>query len=212
MPVELEQKYVIISERPWTVQAELLALLRRAGYGTVLQGEGVQRDTYFDTPEDRLLLGGASFRLREKGSDYLLSVKSLLREGEGTFARREDELKLGRDAEPMPFLQALLPDVDLNALVVTAVVVNRRRTYLISGPPGSRFELAFDDVTYRTPGGEREAGERQVEIERLMGTQASLERLIRDSAARLPALRPVAGSKYLRARRLAGTKQAEERG
>ena len=53
MPIELEQKYVVVSERPWTVQAELLALLRRAGYGVELQGEKVQRDTYYDTPEDR---------------------------------------------------------------------------------------------------------------------------------------------------------------
>ena len=41
MPIELEQKYVVVSERPWTVQAELLALLRRAGYGVELQGEKV---------------------------------------------------------------------------------------------------------------------------------------------------------------------------
>ena len=196
MPIELEQKYVVVSERPWTVQAELLALLRRAGYGVELQGEKVQRDTYYDTPEDRLLLGGASFRLREKGRDYILSVKSLLREG---------ELKLGREAQPMPFLRELLPGVDLDALAVTAVVVNRRRTYLASGPAGSRFELAFDDVAYRTPGGDREVRERQVEIERLTGTQADLERLVRSSAARLPALRPAAESKYQRARRLTGT-------
>ena len=205
MPIELEQKYVVVSERPWTVQAELLALLRRAGYGVELQGEKVQRDTYYDTPEDRLLLEGASFRLREKGRDYILSVKSLLREGEGTFARREDELKLGREAQPMPFLRELLPGVDLDAMAVTAVVVNRRRTYLASGPAGSRFELAFDDVAYRTPGGDREVRERQVEIERLTGTQADLERLVRSSAARLPALRPAAESKYQRARRLTGT-------
>ena len=197
MPIELEQKYVVVSERPWTVQAELLALLRRAGYGVELQGEKVQRDTYYDTPEDRLLLGGGSFRLREKGRDYI-------REGEGTFARREDELKLGREAQPMPFLRELLPGVDLDALAVTAVVVNRRRTYLASGPAGSRFELAFDDVAYRTPGGDREVRERQVEIERLTGTQADLERLVRSSAARLPALRPAAESKYQRARRLTG--------
>lgn len=105
----------------------------------------------------------------------------------------------------MPFLRELLPGVDLDALAVTAVVVNRRRTYLASGPAGSRFELAFDDVAYRTPGGDREVRERQVEIERLTGTQADLERLVRSSAARLPALRPAAESKYQRARRLTGT-------
>ena len=205
MPIELEQKYVVASERPWTVQTELLALLRRAGYAVTLQGEGRQRDTYYDTPEDRLLLGGGSLRLREKGRAFRLAVKSLVRAGEGTFARQEEELKLGREAEPMPFLRRLLPGVDLDALAVTAVVSNRRRTYLAAGPAGGRFELAFDDVIYRSPRGDREVRERQVEMERLTGSQAELERLVRASAARLPALRPAAESKYQRARRLTGT-------
>lgn len=104
----------------------------------------------------------------------------------------------------MPFLRRLLPGVDLDALSVTAVVVNRRRTYLVSGPAGGQFELAFDDVAYRAPQGDREVEERQVEIERLAGTRADLERLVRTSAGRLPALRPAAGSKYQRARRLTG--------
>ena len=202
MPIELEQKYIVASERPWTVQTELLALLRRAGHAPAFQGEQVQRDTYYDDPEDRLLLGGASLRLREKGDAYLLTVKSLLRAEDGTFARREEEWELGPEAQPMPLLRELLPGVDLDALVTAAVVVDRRRTYLLSGPAGSRFELVFDDVTYRAPQGDREARERQVEIERLSGTQADLERLVRATAGRIPALRPASESKYQRARRL----------
>ena len=200
MPIELEQKYVVASERPWTVQTELLALLRRAGYAVTLQGEGRQRDTYYDTPEDRLLLGGGSLRLREKGKKNLLSVKAMVRSEGGTFLRREDELVLGREADPMAFLRTYLPGVDLESLTPTAVVVNRRRTYEVSRTAGGRFELAFDDVCYRDPATGREHRERQVELEALSGTQADLARVV--SALRLPELRPASESKYQRAVRL----------
>ena len=145
MGAELEQKYVVDSPRPWAVQTQLLSRLSRAGYQVTFLEEKPQRDTYFDTPEGDILKGGGSLRLREKGKKNLLCVKAMLRSGEGRFLRREEELVLGREAEPMPFLRDNLPGVDLERLLPTAVVVNRRRTYEVSRTGGGRFELAFDD-------------------------------------------------------------------
>ena len=100
----------------------------------------------------------------------------------------------------MTFLRTFLPEVDLESLEPAAVVVNHRRTYLVSRPAGGRFELAFDDVCYRDPVTRREQRERQVEIERLSGTRADLERVV--AALRLTELRPASESKYQRAVRL----------
>lgn len=197
MGTELEQKYVVDSPRPWTVQTRLLSQLSRAGYQVTFLEEKPQRDTYFDTPGEDILKGGGSLRLREKGTKNLLSVKSMLSSEKGTFLRREDELVLGREANPMYFLRTHLPEVDLETLTPTAVVVNRRRTYEVSRTAGGRFELAFDDVTYQDPSTGREYRERQVEIEALAGTRADLERAV--SALRLPELLAAAESKYQRA-------------
>lgn len=152
MGTELEQKYVVDSTRPWAVQTQLLAQLSRAGYQVAFLEEKPQQDTYFDTPEEAVLKEGGSLRLREKGEKRLLSVKSMLRSQEGTFLRREDELILGQEADPMAFLRERLPGVSLEQLRPTVVVVNRRRTYEVSRTAGGRFELAFDDVTYQNPG------------------------------------------------------------
>lgn len=67
MGAELEQKYVVISRRPWMVEARLTAQLRRAGYQVLFLEEKPQKDTYYDTPGLDILAGGGSLRLREKG-------------------------------------------------------------------------------------------------------------------------------------------------
>ena len=67
MGIELEQKYVVDSQRPWQVQAELLSLLNRAGYEVRLLGETPQEDVYYDTPEADFLLTGGSLRVRRRG-------------------------------------------------------------------------------------------------------------------------------------------------
>ena len=197
MGTELEQKYVVDSPRPWAVQTRLLSQLSRAGYQVAFLEEKPQRDTYFDTPEESILKGGGSLRLREKGKKNLLSVKAAVRSEGGTFLRREDELVLGREADPMAFLRTYLPGVDLESLTPTAVVVNRRRTYEVSRTAGGRFELAFDDVCYRDPATGREHRERQVELEAVAATGADLEQVV--SALSLPELRPAQESKYQRA-------------
>lgn len=130
----------------------------------------------------------------------------MLRSQEGTFLRREDELILGQEADPMAFLSEHLPEVNLEQLRPTVVVVNRRRTYEVSRTAGGRFELAFDDVTYQNPGTGREYRERQVEIEALSGTEEDLARVV--SALRLPELHPAAESKYQRAVRLTAAEKA----
>lgn len=200
MGTELEQKYVVDSPRPWSVQTRLLAQLSRAGYQVCFLEEKPQRDTYFDTPGETVLKGGGSLRLREKGEKRLLSVKSMLRSREGTFLRREDELVLDGKADPVAFLRERLPEVELEGLRPTAVVDTRRRTYEVARTAGGRFELAFDDVTYQNPVTGREYRERQVEIEALDGTESDLIRVV--SALRLPELRPASESKYQRAVRL----------
>ena len=206
MGIELEQKYVVDSQRPWQVQAELLSLLNRAGYEVRLLGETPQEDVYYDTPEDDFLLTGGSLRVRRRGERRVLTLKTPVGQTPqtGAFARREEELELSSDALPADFLRERLPELDPDALRPAAQVENLRRTYEVKGPVGCRFELAFDDVIFRDAGTGETARERQVEIERLEGTEADLARLVRETAGRVTALRGVTDSKYQRARKLAG--------
>ena len=78
MGIELEQKYVVDSQRPWQVQAELLSLLNRAGYEVRLLGETPQEDVYYDTTEDDFLLTGGSLRVRRRGERRVLTLKTPL--------------------------------------------------------------------------------------------------------------------------------------
>lgn len=170
MGIELEQKYVVDSQRPWQVQAELLSLLNRAGYEVRLLGETPQEDVYYDTPEDDFLLTGGSLRVRRRGERRVLTLKTPVGQTPqtGAFARREEELELSSDALPADFLRERLPELDPDALRPAAQVENLRRTYEVKGPVGCRFELAFDDVIFRdagtrgdrpgTAGGDRTAG------------------------------------------------------
>lgn len=197
MGAELEQKYVVISQRPWMVEARLTAQLRRAGYQVSFLEEKPQKDTYFDTPGWDILKGGGSLRLRERGGRRVLTVKAPLRAEGGTFLRREDELVLDGKDSPGDFLRTCLPGVDPKGLTPTAVVDNRRRTYEVFRPAGGRFELALDDVCYRDPATGREHRERQVELEAVAASEADLEQVV--SALSLPELRQAQGSKYQRA-------------
>ena len=197
---------VVITDGKYRSSIAAARALGRAGYQVSFLEEKPQRDTYFDTPGETILKGDGSLRLREKGEKRLLSIKSMLQSREGTFLRREDELLLDREADPMAFLRERLPEVELERLLPTAVVANRRRTYEVSRTAGGRFELAFDDVTYQNPVTGRAYRERQVEIEALDGTGSDLARVV--SVLRLPELRPASESKYQRAVRLTAEAKA----
>lgn len=204
MGIELEQKYVVDSPRPWVIEAELLALMRRGGYAVTFLAEGLQEDTYYDTPEDSLLLEDSSLRLRRKGEGCTLTIKLPLEQQGATFVRREEELVLGSNEDPGAFVAQCLPRLALPALAPVAQVENLRRTYEVAGVAGCRFELAFDDVTFLAPNTGRTARERQVEIERVTGTEGDLARLVGATAGRIEGLHGLTDSKYQRARRLAG--------
>lgn len=206
MGIELEQKYVVVSTRPWAVQPELLALLSRVGYGVTFLAEKVQEDIYYDTPEDTLLLGGGSLRLRRRGEGKNLTIKTPLEQSGGTFVRREEELELEGREEAAAFVRERLPELDQGALRPTAQVENLRRTYEVAGAAGCRFELAFDEVTFRNPDTGKTAQERQVEVERLEGSEGDLARLVRATTGRMEGLQGLTDSKYQRARRLTGPK------
>lgn len=130
MGIELEQKYVVDSQRPWQVQAELLSLLNRAGYEVRLLGETPQEDVYYDTPEDDFLLTGGSLRVRRRGERRVLTLKTPVGQTPqtGAFARREEELELSSDALPADFLRERLPELDRTRC-------GRRRRWRICGGP-----------------------------------------------------------------------------
>lgn len=201
MGIELEQKYLLVSHRPWLCQQELLSRLSQGGYGVRFVGEAPQEDTYYDTQEDFFLSQGGSLRLRRKGDSLLMTLKLPVDEKEGgPLARREEESEVGGEKELLQRLGGQMPEMNWSSLRPTAVVENLRRTYEVTDASGFKAELAFDAVCYKNPASGKSASERQVEIERCSGSFEDLVRLVDDTAGKMGELQPLRASKYQRAR------------
>lgn len=203
MGIELEQKYLLISDHPLTVRRKLLGLLIAKGCSARLLGDTPQRDVYYDTRGDYFLSSGGSLRLRRKQGKLLLTLKtSVEAAGDGPLARREDELEIGGEGELLLLVKELLPGVSLDGLQPKALVENLRRSYEVTGPAGFLAELDFDKVRYQSWETGRTVLERQVELEQLKGGPEELLRLAGQITRSLPELCPVRISKYQRAREL----------
>lgn len=207
--VELEQKYVVRDTRPWPVfQQEAVGLLRRLGCAAAPAEERNQRDTYYDTEDDAVLRAGCSLRVRRVGQAGVLTWKGPAEDRrDGLFARREEELPLFTDSldgeRERGFLRrclAGLPGAGAGDLAPRVVVECLRRAVPVTGLDGDVYELAFDEVVYRTPEGRALGGEHQMELECKAGAGTRLGQLTEALERALPGLTPAKGSKYSRAR------------
>lgn len=206
--LEVEQKYLVLDPRPWArFQSAAADLLRGAGCAVAPQGQRLQRDVYYDTPQDAVLKAGCSLRVRAKEGGPVLTWKGPSAAGGGLFARREVELPLSaqglageREQVLLSVFLSGLPGAAAESLCPTAAVENRRTTALVTDPVGDVYELAFDDVTYAPPQGGPARRERQLELECKVGPGHSLARLAAALEAGLPGLKPAEDSKYRRAR------------
>ena len=161
-------------------------------------------NTYYDTPEKRLQNKRIAVRYRQKGPEWLLTVKSDASSPGGLAQRREweapgqpgefdfshvDNPKLRR------FLESVTPE-----LVPTFTTDFTRALWVLTPQEGTRIEVALDR-------GKIEAGERheticEVELELLEGSVADLFAAALTLQADLP-LHPEGASKAERGYRLA---------
>lgn len=191
--MELEQKYLVLDAETMNQARLLISTLAPA---TRSQTK-VQHDVYYDTRDLALFHRGASLRVRRKGTQYTLTIKSGGERTDGRFCREEQEFPL-RLPEPELCREAILSVFrDLPADCTfrpVAKVENQRTALLLDG----KVEAAFDRVTYPQSAAPEET-ELQLELEVVAeGGEPLLERLVQ-ALRSVPGLTPMTESKYQRA-------------
>ena len=160
-------------------------------------------NTYYDTPDHRLRSEGLVLRHRQKGSECLLGVKTVVRLSGGMAERQEWE-RPGRPGEfdfthvDQSSVRDLLESLrdQLQPLFVTRF---QRQTWLLEPRDGARIELALDRGTIEAAGRRQTICE--VELELFSGDLGDLFDLATALQASLP-LHPEVSSKSDRACRL----------
>ncbi len=191
--MELEQKYLVLDAETMN-QARLLLSTLASVARTQTKA---QHDVYYDTRDLSLLRRGASLRVRRKGTQYTLTIKSGGDRADGRFCREEQEFPL-RLPDPELRREAILSafrDLPANCTFrPVAKVENQRTTLLLDGT----VEAAFDRVTYpQSAAPEQE--ELQLELEVVAeGGEPLLDRLVQ-ALRSVPGLTPMTESKYQRA-------------
>lgn len=191
--MELEQKYLVLDAETMNQARLLLSTL-----APVAQTQTkAQHDVYYDTRDLSLLRRGASLRVRRKGTQYTLTIKSGGDRAEGRFRREEREFSL-RLPDPELRREEILSafrDLPANSTFrPVAKVENQRTTLLLDGT----VEAAFDRVNYPQSATPEEV-ELQLELEvAAEGGELLLDRLVQ-ALRSVPGLTPMTESKYQRA-------------
>lgn len=210
--IEAEIKFTVAQPE---VVHEIVACRGIAGY--TVKDRGIRRhtDTYFDTPDRRLLRAGMVLRLREQGGCAVLTFKvrddatSPGAPGNDPVHRRielEQQVSdpgavLGGAIPGGPALDALRSRMGDVRLAPGLAAVNDRHTLLLSRGGNPEFELVLDDVRFTGPGGTAQVLE--LEVEGIGGSHKAL-RAIAAWLARRFDLTPAGPSKYILGMELVG--------
>jgi len=206
--IETEIKYTVADREILTRIAELDEI---DCYRAVDRGIKHHFDTYFDTPDFRLLREKVVFRLRRWGNEAVLTFKAQGGESDGELHRRH-EIEENTNVTVHDIIQGRLPDLSpVRALYSHAGKVklfpslnvdNRRHIIDLTREEIVFFEIALDDVRFCGPGGIKDVIE--CEIEAVHGGIEDLKRVGVWLAGRFD-LEPAGPSKYILGMELVGS-------
>ncbi len=155
-------------------------------------------DTYFDSPDLRLLSQGRALRLRVSGHRRILGWKSLTPAGaDGISVREEREFEMPEG--PPPSL-----DPDLKPLFI---VRQNRTQWQVQTGDGLCAEVSWDRVTWEAKGGK--LSDRVLELELKDGTPEHFQKITLGLGEAL-GWPPLTWSKYERGLALAEQEQGSE--
>jgi CHAD domain-containing protein len=196
-PVEVELKYRVVD---LAAAERLMAADRLGPFSAGSRARTIQlEDRYVDTSDGALTRAGFAVRLRQKGPETLVSVKSLARsEGPGGAVRR-DELegpahRVAPAVEwPASDARSLVLEHAGDAPLVELVTIRQLRRQRQLKSTGARVELSLDEVDVVTRG---RVVERFIELEAelVRGDETALIALA-DRLATEPGLRRADSSK-----------------
>lgn len=173
--VEREAKYVVDSTDLWDKVKDEISGMN--GYVIKEQGKKEQIDTYFDTKEGALKKNDITLRIRKIGDrqwcTLKIPVKTQISNQEDSHSVRyeyEEEIEennIQKCAELFHGKLELLDAIDKDALTETLIVKNNREKFNITekNDDSIKFEMVFDDVSYKNCINDRYSKDYQVEIE-----------------------------------------------
>lgn len=173
--VEREAKYVVDSTDLWDKVKDEISGMN--GYVIKEQGKKEQIDTYYDTKEGALKKNDITLRIRKIGDrqwcTLKIPVKTQISNQEDSHSVRyeyEEEIEennIQKCAELFHGKSELLDAIDKDALTETLIVKNNREKFNITekNDDSIKFEMVFDDVSYKNCINDRYSKDYQVEIE-----------------------------------------------
>lgn len=210
---EIEAKFII--RRPEQVDGVMRAF-SAAGFDIAERGTATHVDRYVDTEDWAILRAGWACRIRRRGDDAVVTLKSLQGPDGSVFAREEISQPLPAETggqalalPPGPVQARLAAIVDNSPFAELFLVTSERTVYEAarSGIDTPRIELDLDrtriDAEKRTEKATGVLEFTELELELLSGTAAQLESvaaMLRDDAGLMPAKY----SKYERGLQAAG--------
>lgn len=173
--VEREAKYVVNSTDLWDKVKDEISGMN--GYVIEEQGKKEQIDTYYDTKEGTLKKNDITLRIRKIGDrqwcTLKIPVKTQISNQEDSHSVRyeyEEEIEennIQKCAELFHGKSELLDAIDKDVLTETLIVKNNREKFNITekNDDSIKFEMVFDDVSYKNCINDRYSKDYQVEIE-----------------------------------------------
>jgi len=149
-PIEIELKYRVVD----LASAERYLVAEKIGpFNAGTAAPAMQfEDRYLDTADGAMARAGFAVRLRQRGSQTLVSVKALrATEGAGGSIRREElEGPAGLTAKPLDWpeseARSLVLELGGDAALVEVVTIRQLRRKRLISAGNSRVELSLDEV------------------------------------------------------------------
>jgi len=133
-----------------------------------------QIDYYYDTENMFLHKSERTMRIRKKGNDYWLTIKTPTKgsglDPTGQNERFEYEIKVPSQNifDNKEYINKYIPEIfneDFKNRLINTIIINNNRKIIILKHINVEFEMAFDDVIYENTYTQKKYHEYQVEIE-----------------------------------------------
>ena len=173
--VEREAKYIVDSKDVWKEVYDVISSMN--GYRIHDKGINDQTDVYYDTEDKLLKKNDITLRIRTIGERHICTVKTPLRNEKpsekDTHSVRyeyEEEVESNQIQDCFKFFSEksdVFSGLKADSFAPVLEVKNHRTKYNISEKtdPSVKFEMVFDDVTYRNYKNNNTKHDYQVEIE-----------------------------------------------
>ena len=141
-----------------------------------------QRNTYFDTADQRLRAGSYGLRVRDLGDRRIATLKGAAKISDGMYERDEWEVEIGDDDRPASWPAGEVRDRVLalldGAALQPILTIRTARQHIFAERGGARVaELSLDEGV--TSAGGRQERFRELEVELLKtGTRPDLDELV----------------------------------